>query len=205
MRLVLPGVLVVFGSGPFASGGQQYSESGKVISTGTENEWSSDLCDFFVPCKKTVAKIEAAGEYIYVRGPHHPEFFSENQVVRFDYWRSKGRVMRVSDGRKTYLFPVLRHEPKDLAGKPTGTGTGMQTVSQTSQFVAEKVKVNIISAPDGADISINDVFVGSTPSVIQVESGDQTISISKRGYRLWSRKMKVSDGQINIKADLDRE
>jgi hypothetical protein len=81
----------------------------------------------------------------------------------------------------------------------------MQTVSQTSQFVAEKVKVNIISAPDGADISINDVFVGSTPSVIQVESGDQTISISKRGYRLWSRKMKVSDGQINIKADLDRE
>ena len=45
--------------------------------------------------------------------------------------------------------------------------------------------------------------MGNTPSTVEVELGDQNIPISKKGYRPWSRKLKVTGGNVNINADLD--
>jgi PEGA domain len=68
---------------------------------------------------------------------------------------------------------------------------------------AEKPKLNITSTPAGADIEINGSFVGNTPSTIEVDLGDQDISISKKGFAPWTRKLKVKGGTITLNADLD--
>jgi hypothetical protein len=66
----------------------------------------------------------------------------------------------------------------------------------------EKATLNVTSQPPGADITINGTFVGNTPSIVQVGSGDQAISVSKSGYQVWTREMKVTGGQIRVTADL---
>jgi hypothetical protein len=63
--------------------------------------------------------------------------------------------------------------------------------------------LNISSNPSGADIEIDGNFVGSTPSTVQLRSGEHEISISKKGFEAWHRKLNVTGGNINISADLD--
>ena len=46
--------------------------------------------------------------------------------------------------------------------------------------------------------------MGNTPSTIEVELGDQSIVISKKGYEAWSRKLKVTGGNVTINAELEQ-
>jgi hypothetical protein len=65
------------------------------------------------------------------------------------------------------------------------------------------VQLSISSTPDGADIEIDGGFVGSTPSAIETTPGDHVVVIQKKGFKKWERKMKVSNGMINLRAELD--
>lgn len=42
-------------------------------------------------------------------------------------------------------------------------------------------------------------------SVLQLNVGEHTITLSKTGYKPWQRKMKVVTGEINLNADLEPE
>jgi hypothetical protein len=66
-------------------------------------------------------------------------------------------------------------------------------------------KLNVASTPDGADIEVDGNFMGSTPSVLELAPGDHTVSIKKAGYKVWERKLKVSGGDINVRAELTKE
>jgi len=66
-------------------------------------------------------------------------------------------------------------------------------------------KVQLESNPSGADIEIDGNFVGNTPSDVQVEEGDHTISVKKSGFTTWERKVKVSGGSsIHLSAELEK-
>lgn len=52
------------------------------------------------------------------------------------------------------------------------------------------------STPDGADVTVDGKFVGSTPSTVRLTPGDHTIAIEKAGYRTWQRTMTVNPGGI---------
>jgi hypothetical protein len=65
------------------------------------------------------------------------------------------------------------------------------------------VQLSISSTPDGADIEIDGGFVGNTPSAIETTPGDHVVVIHKKGFSKWERKMKVSAGNINVRAELD--
>jgi|SRR5271165_4965995 len=62
---------------------------------------------------------------------------------------------------------------------------------------------SVSSHPSGADIEIDGDFVGSTPSTLQLSSGQHEITIKKKGFQPWTRKMKVTSGSMNINADLE--
>lgn len=64
-------------------------------------------------------------------------------------------------------------------------------------------KLAITSTPDGADIEVDGSFVGNTPSAMELTAGDHEIVIKKKGYKAWSRKVKLTAGEINLKAELD--
>ena len=73
-----------------------------------------------------------------------------------------------------------------------------------SAVSATKPSLTVTSTPPGADIEINGNFMGSTPSTVEVELGDQSIVISKKGYQSWSRKLKVTGGNVTINAELEQ-
>jgi hypothetical protein len=66
-----------------------------------------------------------------------------------------------------------------------------------------QAQVQVISTPDGADIEIDGIFVGNTPSTVGVAAGQHDISVKKAGFKLWERKIAVSSGQVNVNATLE--
>ena len=66
-------------------------------------------------------------------------------------------------------------------------------------------EVEIMSTPDGADIEVDGLFVGTTPSTFGLPSGQHTIIIEKRGWKRWERKLKVTKGLVTVAADLEPE
>jgi len=66
-------------------------------------------------------------------------------------------------------------------------------------------EINITSAPPGAEVQIDGVFVGNTPSTLGVSSGDHVVTVSKKGFKPWERKVKITTGKVEIAADLEAE
>ncbi len=54
--------------------------------------------------------------------------------------------------------------------------------------------VDIKSTPDGAEITVDDKFMGSTPSSLRLAVGDHKIKLGKSGFKTWERTMTVGAG-----------
>lgn len=65
-------------------------------------------------------------------------------------------------------------------------------------------RLNIKSNPDAADIEIDGNFVGNTPSSLELLPGDHNVVIKKSGYKSWERKLKVVGGEVNLRAELEK-
>jgi hypothetical protein len=61
----------------------------------------------------------------------------------------------------------------------------------------------IESTPPGADIEVDGIFVGSTPSTLALEPGNHEITVKKKGFADWTRKMNVTAGSIHLNAELE--
>jgi hypothetical protein len=59
---------------------------------------------------------------------------------------------------------------------------------------AETIAVPVASIPDGADITVDQKFMGSTPSTLRLTPGDHTISIEKSGFKPWQRTITLTVG-----------
>jgi hypothetical protein len=81
----------------------------------------------------------------------------------------------------------------------------LTAASAASAPAVEATKLSISSAPMSADIELNGNFVGNTPSTIEVIPGMQEIKIKKKGFRDWSRQIKVTAGTVNVNAELEPE
>jgi PEGA domain-containing protein len=65
-------------------------------------------------------------------------------------------------------------------------------------------RIQLDSAPAGADIEIDGSFVGNTPSEVRIAEGDHTITVKKAGFKDWERKLKVTAGSsVNLSAQLE--
>ena len=64
-------------------------------------------------------------------------------------------------------------------------------------------KLEVSSNPDGADIEVDGNFMGSTPSSLELAPGEHQVRISKAGYQPWERKIKVTGGDVHLKAELE--
>ncbi|HKV60562.1 MAG TPA: PEGA domain-containing protein [Candidatus Acidoferrum sp.] len=66
-------------------------------------------------------------------------------------------------------------------------------------------KLSVSSTPDGADIEVDGSFVGNTPSDIDVQAGDHTVTVKKSGFQPWEKKLKVSSGSnVHLKAEMEK-
>jgi hypothetical protein len=67
-----------------------------------------------------------------------------------------------------------------------------------------ETSISVESTPGGADIQIDGAFVGNTPSTLKVVSGLHEITVTKKGFAPWTRKMNVTEGNIHLNAELDK-
>ncbi len=63
-------------------------------------------------------------------------------------------------------------------------------------------QVEIASSPAGSDIELDGKFVGSTPSLVRVSSGEHTVKLTKTGYAVWERTLTTLPGSVRIAPDL---
>ncbi|HEX4038241.1 MAG TPA: PEGA domain-containing protein [Acidobacteriaceae bacterium] len=61
----------------------------------------------------------------------------------------------------------------------------------------------VASNPPGADIEIDGAFVGDTPSTLAVAPGSHEVTVKKKGFAEWTRKLNVTGGTVNLDATLD--
>jgi hypothetical protein len=65
--------------------------------------------------------------------------------------------------------------------------------------------VAVKSTPEGAEISIDGKFVGSTPSTLRLAAGEHSIVIEKSGFKSWQRTMTVNtSGNVTVDATLEK-
>jgi CRISPR/Cas system-associated exonuclease Cas4 (RecB family) len=98
---------------------------------------------------------------------------------------------------------------KDLLekkGQPSQlTQAGARPVSDSSGGMAKSVqKLSVNSVPEAADIEVDGAFVGSTPSVLELNTGEHSIVVHKTGYKTWERKLQLATGEIKVTAELEK-
>jgi hypothetical protein len=69
---------------------------------------------------------------------------------------------------------------------------------------AAQTSATIESSPTGADIEIDGNFIGSTPSTVNLTPGAHEITVKKKGFADWTRKLNVTGGAIHLNAELEK-
>lgn len=80
---------------------------------------------------------------------------------------------------------------------------GAAPTSVAAPSTQAQANIAIESTPPGADIAVDGGFVGDTPSTVSVAPGAHEITVSKKGFVDWSRKLNVTGGSIHLDAELD--
>jgi PEGA domain len=66
--------------------------------------------------------------------------------------------------------------------------------------------VDLKSTPDGAEITVDEKFMGSTPSSLRLAVGEHKIKLEKSGFKTWQRTMTVSAGATaTVNATLEKQ
>ena len=168
---------------------------GNVSATSTRSSWDH---------KRETVAIEG-NEYIYVVS--HVLSWRWSKEIKLvvgapiEYAVDGDKlILRDSKGREFKMHidkTILKKRPVS----PPKASEQVITTPDTPNYSVVVVK----STPPGAEITIDNKYVGSTPSTIRLTSGEHTISVSKDGLKPWRRTMMVTpDGDITIDATLEK-
>lgn len=84
-----------------------------------------------------------------------------------------------------------------------GPAPSTSLASAATAAPAAQASLSVDSTPPGADIEVDGDFVGNTPSMVNLPLGNHEITLRKKGYTDWSRKLNVIGGNIHLSADLE--
>lgn len=66
--------------------------------------------------------------------------------------------------------------------------------------------VEVKPTPDGAEITVDEKYMGSTPSTLKLAAGDHKIKLEKSGFKTWERTLTVTAGTTaTVNPTLDKE
>jgi|SRR5882762_8383631 len=172
-------------------------DNGNVSATSTRSSWSH---------KRETVAIEGE-EYIYV-------------VSHVLSWRWSKEIKLVVGATLEYAIDgdklILRdskarefkmHIDKTILKKKPVAVSSPQVNAQviTTPEIPNYSLVVVKSEPAGSEITVDNKYVGNTPSTIRMTSGEHTISLVKDGFKPWQRSMTVNaGGNISIDANLEK-
>ncbi len=112
----------------------------------------------------------------------------------------------ISVPKGTEITAYLNGDMKlDLAKFQPSQPAPATPAANAAPATAAQAQLQVTSTPDGADIEIDGIFVGNTPSNVGVAAGQHELSVKKAGFKPWERKIAVSSGQVNVNAALEPE
>ncbi|MGD0414628.1 MAG: PEGA domain-containing protein [Terriglobales bacterium] len=101
---------------------------------------------------------------------------------------------------KTAEKAVVVPDPKAVPAAPSITKSADATPASK-----EEGKIILTSVPDGADVYVDDSFVGNAPATLKLPAGKHTIKVSQSGYAAWTKEISVFAGsEVNMKATLEK-
>jgi hypothetical protein len=71
--------------------------------------------------------------------------------------------------------------------------------------LAMATTLTLESTPPGGDVEVDGAFVGNTPSTVILTPGSHEITVKKKGFTPWTRKMNVLSGSVHLTAELQQE
>lgn len=106
-------------------------------------------------------------------------------------------------------------DPKRFSAQATAnTETGVAPAQATSSVIPAQngsgadpalSTVDLKSTPDGAEITVDEKFMGSTPSSLRLSVGEHKIKLEKSGFKTWERTMTVGAGATaTVNATLEK-
>jgi hypothetical protein len=110
----------------------------------------------------------------------------------------------VEDACRAIIADWAKNGSRYHAQEPLPGGSSNPGSSQHPMPEMKGAKLSVSSSPAGADIEVNGSFVGNTPSNIELPSGEHVIAVKKSGYKQWERKIKVTGGDVNLNAELEK-
>jgi hypothetical protein len=65
--------------------------------------------------------------------------------------------------------------------------------------------VTLTTTPDGADVFVDDQFLGNSPATLKLKPGKHTITVKMSGYKDWSRELTTDAGSdVHLSATLEK-
>ena len=171
----------------------------------------------------TVNNIQSKANYVVVLDHEGGKAFlaHRNKVAVFDAKSGDSVISKstlslggsVEEACKGITAHWANHKPAEGAAtddppaRPQPAATAVPAVLNSgapAPAANPAARLNIKSNPDAADIEIDGNFVGITPSSLQLLPGDHNVVIKKSGYKTWERKLKVVGGEVNLRAELEK-
>jgi hypothetical protein len=113
----------------------------------------------------------------------------------------------VEDACKGILSDWSAHASALLAAKdkpaPSAAPPAAAAAPPQAQPAQQGAAVAVDSTPPGADIEVDGEFVGNTPSSVNVAPGSHEITVKKKGFADWTRKLNVTGGSVHLNAELE--
>jgi hypothetical protein len=115
-----------------------------------------------------------------------------------------GKDITIPKGTEITAY-IAADTPLDRANFNKPSGVIESGVAKSEVTATGLSSVIVKSTPDGADITVDDKFLGTTPSTVQLTPGEHRIVIMKAGFKPWERTMTVNpNGSVNLDVSLDR-
>lgn len=99
--------------------------------------------------------------------------------------------------------PAPKLAPKPVLPPNTRLATLLPGPKPVVRTAPGQALLTIDSNPSGADIEIDEAFVGNAPSTIAVSPGTHQIIVEKKGFLHFSKTLSVTGGKIHLNADLE--
>lgn len=119
----------------------------------------------------------------------------------------KGKNIIIPKGTEITAY-VAADTPFNPAAQPAGqteVASNAATPQPNSAAPADSSAVVVKSNPDGAEITVDGKFMGTTPSTLRLPPGEHTVKIEKSSYKEWNRSVTLSaGGDITIDATLEK-
>jgi hypothetical protein len=103
---------------------------------------------------------------------------------------------------------LARQSKQTLSVKPEAPAVVVPPplVSNSAKTVTTDIAtVLVVSVPEGADISVDDAFVGNSPATLKLSQGKHDIRVSQNGYKTWNREVSTLTGsEVRLNATLEK-